>query len=382
MSNNNIRYFDNPYEYLKWEYSRQKNKKLDLKNLNIDILFSLIKNEYDDIEFYEKDKDLFKKLKEIAINLDIPITEQDSSGYFILKRHSENIIKIGDKNNIAIPNDIVLGTLPLNYLDAFTCVFPQGQRLIALSEGLLLFLYSMGRVVSSFFSKINDDINRYKSYVTFDFNSDSINKNLKMNKKGHEHFLETLIVYFAYENLSFSKIYYKEDANINLSAVLWDTAELFIVAHEYSHIILGHLPEEKDFIRRFLDDDSMLYQIVRNWSEEFSADSLAFQLTMANNQNTGYGLFGCYLGIEFLFACLDIIEKVYNIEFTETHPSAQMRIENLRRYFKNTLPETSQNILKGSRIIQEIITTLWDSNKDNFNYTINHIFKNINFKKD
>ena len=120
--------------------------------MNIDTLFNLIKDRYDNVGFYEKDKNLFKKLKEIAININTSISEQDSAGYFILNRHSENIIKVANENNILIPNGIILGTLPLNYLDAFTCVFPAGKRLVALSEGLFLFLYSMGRVVSSFFS--------------------------------------------------------------------------------------------------------------------------------------------------------------------------------------------------------------------------------------
>lgn len=228
----------------------------------------------------------------------------------------------------------------------------------------------MGRVVSSFFSQINDDEN--KSYATFDFNKDSINENLKTNKKGNNLFLEILILYFLYENLSFSKIFYEEDINIKLSAVLWDTAELFIVAHEYSHIILGHLPAEKNFSKRFLDDNSMLYQVVRNWREEFSADALAFQLTMDKNRKSGYGLFTCYLGIEFLFACLDIIEKMYNVEFSETHPSAQMRIENLRRYFKSALSNKSQTIIDGISVVREIMTALWNINKDNFNYIVKY----------
>ena len=77
----NIECFDNPYEYLEWEYCRQKNKKVDFKKANIDTLFNLIKDKYDNVEFYEKDKNLFKKLKEIAINLNTPISEQDSAGY-------------------------------------------------------------------------------------------------------------------------------------------------------------------------------------------------------------------------------------------------------------------------------------------------------------
>ena len=122
-----------------------KNKKVDFKKANIDTLFNLIKDRYDNVGFYEKDKNLFKKLKEIAININTSISEQDSAGYFILNRHSENIIKVANENNILIPNGIILGTLPLNYLDAFTCVFSQGQRLIALSEGLFLFFIFYGK---------------------------------------------------------------------------------------------------------------------------------------------------------------------------------------------------------------------------------------------
>jgi len=379
MNKNGLQYLENPYDYLKWEYSRQRVKKPDLKNLDIDILFDSIKDKYNSVEFYKKDKKLFEKLKELAKNIDTPITEQDSSGFFILNKHSEKIIKVAKENDIHIPEGIVLGTLPLNYLDAFTCVFPAGKRLVALSEGLFLFLYSMGRVVSSFFSKGSTN---NKNYDTFDLNRESIYENLEVNKKAHEAFLEVLVSYFVYENLSMLEIYYKEDTNINLSGLLWDTSELFIVAHEYSHIVLGHLPEEKSFTKRFLDDDSMLYQIVRNWSEEFSADELAFQLTMASNQNKGYGLFGCYLGIEFLFACLDIIEKVHNIKFSETHPSSKMRTEHLRKYLEHTLPKRSKSILEGTQIIQEIITTLWNRNKDNFYSVVQRVSQNSDFKKD
>jgi len=112
----------------------------------------------------KKIKKLFKKLKELAKNLNTPITEQDSSGYFILNKHSEKIIIVAKENDIHIPEGIVLGTLPLNYLDAFTCVFPRGKRLVVLSEGVFLFLYSMGRVVSSFFSKGSTNNKNYDAF--------------------------------------------------------------------------------------------------------------------------------------------------------------------------------------------------------------------------
>jgi hypothetical protein len=60
----------------------------------------------------------------------------------------------------------------------------------------------------------------------------------------------------------------------------------------------------------------------------------------------------------------------YGVEFSQTHPSAQMRIENIRRYFKSALPSKLQTIIDESSVIQEIMTSLWNINKDSFNYTV------------
>ncbi len=354
----------NPITYLKWEYERINSKRIDITKIDLDEYFELIKHNYrsDQVELYESDKILFKKLKEMASDLNLPIEEQDRRTYGLLNRHSQIVKNIAQENNILIPNEIILGTLPLQELNAFACDFENRQKLIVLNDGLFLFLYSMGRVISSFFSKVST--NKQKDYMTFDFNEKNILSNLKTNKQGHIKFVEALTLYFVYQNLSISNIYYEKDENLYLSGILWDTAELFVVAHEYSHIILDHLSPKKKTIKRFLDDESNLYEIKRNWTDEYLADELALQLTMAHNKKEGYGLFSCFIGIEFLFACLDIIEKTYNIQFSDTHPLAKMRIENLRKYLQKLLPQKADTILDGGKVINHLFTDLWESNKE------------------
>ncbi len=173
------------------------------------------------------------------------------------------------------------------------------------------------------------------------------------------------------------KMYFEKDENMDLSGILWDNAELFVVAHEYSHIILDHLSQNEVFSKRFLYDDSMLYEIIRSWNEELSADELALKIVLAHNQKEKTGLFTGYFGIEFLFICFNIIEKACNIEFSETHPSSNMRINNLRKCLKEIAPEEYDTIITGSKIIEEIGLYLWDANKEIIYDLCNKLQSNI-----
>lgn len=359
--------FENAYDYLKWEYSRLTTKTKNIEPKDFDTFFEKEKYKYgsENADLYESSKILFKKLVEIASELKLPIEEQNRSSYAILNRHSENMNKVLKENNLELPYDIVLGTLPINELNAFVRSFSNGQLLIALNEGLINFIYLMGRVVASFFTKIDED----NDIDTYSLNEEVISEALENNKNGHAKFIETLVLYFAYENLHISSIYYEKDNNKQLSGVLYDNAELFVVAHEYSHIILDHLSPNRELKKRFLDEASSLYQIMRNWNDEYSADALAVQSVLANNRNKLNGWMCGYLGVELCISCLEVIEKFFNIESSETHPSAGMRRVNIQKTLKQLLPpDHSKHILNNSKFIQDIISTLWNTHKDTIYY--------------
>lgn len=376
MNNNSIEdeeflySYDDPYNYLKSEYLRLNSKKYDLRNINLDNCFELLENLYGDKEneLFESDKILFKKLKKIESGLNLPIEEQDGATFALLNRHSKNIDEVLKENNIYVPGKIILGTLPMIDLNARTCSFSKDEILVALNQGLFNFLYLMGRVVSSFFSRTDDGSNKNK--LTFSFNINVFDENLKLDKEGNSKFLEVLILYFVYKNFDISKTYFEKDKKIYLSASLWDNAEFFVVAHEYGHIISDNISHKKNTKRIPLDDESRLYEVIRSWKDEIEADQIALQITLAHKDEMNFGLFGHYIGIEFLFACLSIIEeidnKLNNTEFSETHPSAQIRIENLRNYLKYILPEEADDLLSGSEMVSYILTKLWNRNKDGF----------------
>ncbi|WP_461204566.1 hypothetical protein [Clostridium sp. DL1XJH146] len=371
MNNEELLYsYDNPYNYLKSEYLRLNAKKSNFININLDNCFESLKKLYGDKEneLYESDKILFKKIQKISSNINLPIDEQDECTFWLLNRHSKNVIKCLEENNIYLPTDIVLGTLPMTDLNARICSFSKDEILVALNQGLFNFLYLMGRVVTSFYSKIDDGGNKNK--LIFSFDTNIIDENLKTNKEGNSKFLEVLILYYVYQNFDTSKYYFERDKKINLSASLWDNAEFFVVSHEYGHIIVDNISNAKNSKRIPLDNESRLYEVIRSWEVELEADQIALQITLTHEDEMNFGLFGNYLGVEFLFACLNIIEeidnKINNTDFSETHPSAKIRIENLRKYIIKILPEKADNLINGSKTVSYILTKLWDRNKDNF----------------
>lgn len=371
MSNDSFPYaYDNPYNYLKSEYLRLNYKKSSLKNINLDDLFKITEKSYDNKEkkLFESDKILFKKLKEEVVKFNLPIDEQEPCSFVILDKHSKSVIQVLGKNNICVQGKIGVGTLPLNDLNAYACDFSKEVKLVAVNQGLFQFVYLMGRVVSSF-SKEEFDNNNQKA-LSFNFDMKEFDENLKYNVKGNAKFLEVLILYFINRDLYKSKTYYEEDQRLYLSSMLYDNAELFVVAHEYAHIISYDLSHEKHINKRFLDDESRLYAVKRNWNDEFQADQIALQITLAREDEMNFGLFGNYIGIEFLFACLDIIEKIYlgisNDNISETHPPATIRMESLRNYLKKILPEGSDTLINGGKVISYILNELWDENKSTF----------------
>lgn len=376
--NKTINSFKNPREYIKYEYNRLGVKMDNLDTIDLEAAFQLLKDKYgsSQSELFNSDQILFKKLKKINDSMKIPIDEQDKITYWLLNRHSENIINVAKKNNIYVPENIILATLPFEDLDAFKCEFSNGQKLVVLNQGVFSFLYFMGRVISSFFTKISED-NKTDS-MSFDFNKDIVLKNINTNEDAHIRFMEGLILFFEHKDLLLSNIYFHKDQNLNLSGVFWDTAELFTVAHEYSHIILDSLNPNGELKKEHIDKESISYKITRNWNEEFSADELSFKLTMAHcNQNHKYEeIRNCYMGIEFLFACLDIIEKAFSIEFSETHPTSKTRIGKLREYLSKHLPQKGDEIISESKIIPYIIDKLWEMNKDEFYLNIRKIREN------
>jgi hypothetical protein len=157
----------------------------------------------------------------------------------------------------------------------------------------------------------------------------------------NEQYIKTMMTFFYPEAIKYERnisIYNK----INISAITCGLSMMFSFSHEYSHFILE---QEYQPIK-----DIMLNQIIyssnkRNNNDELFCDICAIKLmteNLNNNDKEGSNIYDLLLiSIYQLFFAMQKIEKYKNNK-DETHPSIDIRIKNLKKFFD----ENSFNIIK------------------------------------
>ena len=346
--------YKSPHDYLKSEYLRLNCQNDNIDKIDLDSYFLKARKKYgNNNKLYENDKSLFRKLQELADELEVPIKEQEKGSYWLLNRHSNNILEILRDNNIKVDKEIVLGTLPTQSFNAYASSFPDKKMLIVFNDGLITFIYLMGRIVSSLITKENKGGTNY----TLHKDASKVEDILAENRISQSKFYETILLY-KNNSLSSSRIFYETDANKGLSCCLYDTAELFITAHEYAHVLLGHLSHKKNVSAKSNKREHNFKETLVNWRDEMAADISAFKVILAYHNKKGYGAYAAFLSVEFLFSCLNLIEKIHNTDFSETHPNSLKRIEVIRNYFKNSYPINGDAIVKDCEMVSKLFEKL------------------------
>ena len=138
--------------------------------------------------------------------------------------------------------------------------------------------------------------------------------------------------------------------------VLGETSIMFILAHEYSHVILGHLNSAS---ARLNVGSVNVTSVSRSHANELDADNLGLELTLRCNQSTGYNLTTSYLGVDFAFSCFTILEDALGISASESHPPSEKRRAALRDTLIARFGEAASETVELSKYIQEVLDTLW-----------------------
>lgn len=101
-------------------------------------------------------------------------------------------------------------------------------------------------------------------------------------------------------------------------------AYLWIVAHEYAHLLLGHLDsEDHKIVNRYINDIAV-EETSFQWQDEFDADFLAASIVMSSD-DVSWKISGIYLAL----FCLNLTNFTQNSGIDSTHPPINQRIDNL-----------------------------------------------------
>ncbi len=152
--------------------------------------------------------------------------------------------------------------------------------------------------------------------------------------------------------------------------------EVFIVGHEYAHILLGHV--NSNFTKKNLLNDK-IETLLFSWKQEYNADELGFPLMLDGLRNVGYeNDYVSYCGAEAFFSAFEVLERAkcliksgdeeqYWRNCSKSgeigdHPSSEKRRDALRIQMTQVYGEEP---IRSSQIVESIIKILWERTKPN-----------------
>lgn len=293
------------------------------------------------------------------------ITEyQNPRQYETIKKYTDLIDEIKHEilnsekiSNKSIP---VWGTVNMHQFSA-QILPPQENvgNIILVSSGLMTYALLISKVIAKSFPII-----RNNGEMSIEIDKDTIISNVKKNPEIELRFIDLMLSYLLTGEPIRARPYMMEQFLNYVATPMIVGFECFIVAHEYSHYLLGHLDKKIYDIKPVVSSNIKVEEIIHNWEDELSADTLGIRLTIKAieksqlNRDLGLvGIFACFKSFD-LFERLNFISRnddIKKVIFSETHPPVISRIQN----FMKILPEDG----KGDYLILTIdilIDYLWN----------------------
>lgn len=181
------------------------------------------------------------------------------------------------------------------------------------------------------------------------------------------------------------KIDYVRDT---MATRLLKNAELFIVGHEYGHVLNGDISSDKTSKQIICGIEFEKMNL--SWEEEFNADIMGTYLTLTSQmmdfEENREDIANIYIGIDFFFSSLNILEEALSLltygtekEWnSKSHPSSFSRRAHLRDNLFQLLLQMTEQTEKERKFmeknvesaivlydsVQYIIDSLWEKSKE------------------
>lgn len=312
-------------------------------------------NDFDGMKEFEEELNEIRKV--------LPTKYENPMLYYMLVSLTKEVEKIIEENKIRFEQKLLFGTLGTGRVNGMAISIPSSSYyLILLEDGLFGFANLLCKAVALVFSIVSDN----SDSIRFSLELDSCLKKIENSQRLVNRFQDVIFSYLVKGDPHFAEPYLP-DKNFNgLISNLRDSMELFIVSHEYGHIIQGHLANSS--LSRSTLDDTDVDEIIFNWKQEFEADIIGIQLLIAVMMKRGYDLTLSFWGADLFFGCVEVVEKSVSIlktgnievQLSGSHPPTALRRERLHEFIKSTFPEEQvNNCLKLSETVYQIIQRYW-----------------------
>ena len=258
----------------------------------------------------------------------------------------------------ASPPRPVLGTLRTGMVQALTASFPGlTTDVIAWERELFTLVLLLSKVVAQ--AMVAGEA--ADGWIPYSLDRDEVATKLKENDAPVRHMWELVAAFLATGRPTAAPPYLVEQKTLVILEALIQTADLFLMGHEYAHAMARHATlQDATF-------DGYLVKGPSDWEKEFDADLVAIQLaTYAGNLR----------GLDFALSCtgsvvmlgginvLQVAKATLNggipqIPTAGSHPPALARLGNIRRGMMQA--EDGEKAVGLAEAISYVYEHLWSS---------------------
>lgn len=311
-------------------------------------------------EFEQYQKELRAQVK-AAFTASVPTKYEDPGWYSVLTNLAERTDKAASKLGMTVPVAPLLGTLPSGRVNAAAICLGPKDYIIVFEVGLFGFANLLSKVIA-LAMPFRGDVDGKLEFGT---------EITTLPEEAVARFQDVLFAYLFLGHPHFAQPYLPPPHLQGVASLLRKSMELFVLGHEYGHIISGHFGNA-------LPSSNLLggvntEEVTRSWIQEFEADAVGTSLVVSAMAQDGMDLALSFWGADFFFSCIEIIERTVSIIRTgkadeihlDSHPPAHMRREQLRQSLVKSIDAEYKGRAEGAvelgKQLERIVEQLWDS---------------------
>lgn len=263
-----------------------------------------------------------------------------------------------------VPEKVTFGALPTGQINGLACAVPSGGLIVALDDGVFTFFNLVAKAVATFYKveHLPDGGGAFRLI------EDDIPRAVAMSQEGNRRWLEVLTATFVYGHPELAPPWPASDNKAIVIDSFLTPSEMFIVAHEFAHLILGHYESDRPTSRHRMLSGEEVESVNTLRSDEFEADRIGLEILREHYSNIGVSVENTRWTVRFIHGCLNTL-ALNGIESapvdTSTHPTPEERTGRLLQQLTEE-ESISADTVVFTDSVYEVMRCLFFHNLDRF----------------
>lgn len=287
--------------------------------------------------------------------------------YSVLLSRYQAIDQVARSFQHGIAEAPLLGTIDTGAINALCMDPPEAPGYLLLFESQM---FSFCRAVAAAFVNALPAGEEPDDMIGFDYSMSGVASKLRADQDARVHFLTPIFAYAVHGNLEGVPRVPLAPLCHTYNDMLRISMELFVVGHEYGHLMAGHL----ESMKASSDSDGLdaAGDWMHSWVREIEADLLGIRLALpAAMTLLSVDPSIPFQGAALFFVALDLMDRAVSIltsgvadtEQLGTHPTASVRLERLITGLPEVFAAHDETIFRsaimGAEQLMKLADVLW-----------------------